>query len=254
MSNFNDVFNKVSIFDTLFFNIKAVLEYPTLKSLKESNVSMYNHWMSLSNKKYVGDDEETKYQEYAVYFPEFSKIVSITYASLYLKNGDIKRDFKKIMDVDERVVIETFYNFLSKISSEGIQSTPQTLPILCGHNILGYDIPFLIKRFVKILPQLQTTTLPFILKRTLDLKPWESGVLDTSVIWKFNGYNGASLHMISDFLGLKNNVEILSTPKISKYYHDNIGTDVNETLKFITLQSAVQTNLTIQLVNRLRML
>lgn len=261
MSTFNDVFNKSEIYNMFFFNVKAVLEYSTLAELKENNEPMYNNWKHTSKIKYGCDIESTDekeanevYVNHAVYIPEYCKIVAITYATLYLEDGQIKRYFKKIVDKEETIVLETFIDVLKQISSDSAQSTPQEFPILCGHNIVNYDIPLLIKRFLKLVSKFQTIKqLPFILKRSLELKPWESGILDTTTIWKFNGHEGASLMQISDYLGLKRTVDLIKLPELSKYYNES-DDDIDDKLKHIALQSATQTNLTIQLVNNLRYL
>jgi len=60
--------------------------------------------------------------------------------------------------------------------------------------------------------------------------------------------------LIADFLKLKKSVDLLPLDELSKYYWNNINTDSKETLDFIALQSATQTNLVIQLINELRKL
>jgi len=146
-------------------------------------------------------------------------------------------------------------DILYQLSSEGTKSSPPFFPILCGHNILSYDIPLLIKRFLIHRDKFQTNNeLPLILKRTLNIKPWESGVIDTVNVWKFNGFDNTSLMLISDFLELKKTVDLLSAPELSKYYWNNIKEKPAETLEFVSLQSATQTNLVIQLMNLLRQL
>lgn len=263
MSTFKEVFNRASIYDMLFFNVKSVLEYPTIEKLKTENLPLFKQWQEISKYKYNCDYDvvdatefEKNYLNKAPFYPEYSMIVAITYASIYMENGELKRAFKRIVDTDEVVVLETFIDVLNQISSESAQSTPQIFPILCGHNILNNDIPLLIKRFIKLLPKFKTSIkqLPYILKRSLDIKPWESGVLDTSSVWKFNGFENASLMLISEFLELKKNIDVLSPSELSKYYWDNIYDDIDGTLKYVALQSATQTNLVIQIINGLRQL
>jgi hypothetical protein len=62
------------------------------------------------------------------------------------------------------------------------------------------------------------------------------------------------LMLISDFLGLKKTVDLLPLDEVSKQYWEMVGTDEEKALEFISLQSATQTNLVIQLMNRLRQL
>ena len=258
MALFDDVFNKAGIYDMLFFNIKTVLEHPTLKDLKENNKAMFERWEYIHETKYSnvdGDVEmvmESAYKKNAVYYPEFAKIVAISYATLYVENGNIKRDFKKIMNLDERVVIETFFDELRLLSSAATKSNPSFFPPLCGHNIISYDIPTLIKRFVLINSKEKNSQLPLMLKRCLNIKPWESGIIDVVNVWKFNGFEHTSLMLISDYLGLKKVVDLLPLNELSEYYWDNINENTKQTLDFMGLQSATQTNLVIQLMNELR--
>jgi hypothetical protein len=86
-----------------FINVKTVLEYPTLELLKENKPEMFERWKYLSKTKFNADfmcgDEElikTTYEENAVKYPEYVKVVAITYAKLYNENGNIKWFFKKI--------------------------------------------------------------------------------------------------------------------------------------------------------------
>jgi hypothetical protein len=272
MELFEEVFNGASIYDMLFFNTKAVLIHPTLTDLQEKNPAMYERWKYLSGSKYdrlfdsvlmsdVGYcvSLQKVYEEKAIFYPEFSRIVAITYASVYSEEGKTKRFLKKIVNEDEFTVLATFMDVLYQLSSEGVKSSPQYFPTLCGHNILNYDIPLIIKRFLKHkegfkekLKSDETLKLPYILKSCLAAKPWESKVIDTVNVWKFNGNDYSPLMLIADYLGLKKTIELSSLPELNKYYWDNVNEKPEETLEHISLQSATQTNLVIQFMNELR--
>lgn len=262
---FDDVFNKAGIYEMLFFNVKSVLSYPTLEDLEKNNKLMFERWKYLSHSKYNTEINPANlnasvsfdyvYQKHAPYYPEFSKIVAITYATLYVENGTLKRYMKKIVNEDEFIVLATFMDELYQLSSNGVKSTPQHFPILCGHNIMSHDIPLLIKKFIQYRDKFETNKqIPYILKNSLNLKPWESGIIDTVNVWKFNGYDNMPLMLISDFLGLKKTVELLSLDEVSQQYWEMIGSDAEKALEFVSLQSATQTNLVIQLMNTLRQL
>ena len=271
MALYDDVFNKSSIYQMLFFNIKAVLIHQTLEELKEKNLPMYERWKYLSKVKHGFDldvyhgtagamlDEtpqygEKTYQENAVQYPEFTKILAITYATLYNENGVLKRHLKKIANEDESMVIEQFMFLLSDVASDDSKSLPQSFSILCGHNIVAYDIPLLIKRYmVHRKSMLTVKQLPLLLKEALKVKPWESGIIDTVNVWKFNGFEYSPLMLIADFLGLKKGTDLLTHSELSQYYWMNVGAKPEETLEFVSLQSATQTNLVIQLMNELRL-
>jgi hypothetical protein len=253
---FEGVFNKSIIHETLFFNIKTVLEYPTLEKLKEKNESLFERWKFISKNKYNADSIESEkiYNENASYYPEYSRIVAITYGNVYMENGELKRTIKRYVSENEQEIVGNFIDMLQQLSIESIQSNPQFFPILCGYNIINYDLPLLIKRFLLHKKNLTTKELPLIIKNILNVKPWESGIIDVINIWKFNGYDTTSLMLISDFLGLKKTTNLLPANELSKYYWSNIQEKPKETLDFVGLQSATQTNLIIQLMNELRQL
>ena len=275
MALFNDVFNRASIYETLFFNIKAVLIHPTLADLQEKNPKLFKRWQYISKSKFNQEVVDAKplksiitnqedslqliqnnvYEEKAIYYPEFCKIVAITYASLESVDGKLKRYFKKIVNQDEYLVIATFIDVLHQLSSEAVKSTPQYFPTLCGHNIMNYDIPLLIKRFIVYRDKFDTNKkLPLIIKNALNAKPWESGVIDTVNVWKFNGSDYTPLMLIADFMELKKTVDLEALPDMSRQYWELIADKPDEALEYIALQSATQTNLVIQLMNELRLL
>jgi hypothetical protein len=271
MALFNDVFNKSGVYGMLFFNVKAVLIHPTLEDLKAKNPKMYERWKYLSKIKHGFDvdvyhgtagamlDEtpqyaQKTYAENAVNHPEFCRIAAITYGTLYNEGGEIKRYLKKIVNEDECVVIDDFMDLLSVLSSEGSKSSPPRFHILCGHNIIAHDIPLLIKRFMVNRKNLKSNKeLPYILKKALDTKPWESGIIDTVNVWKFNGFDYSPLMLIADFLGLKKTDDLVTHNELSQYYWTNVGEKPVETLEYVARQSAIQTNLVIQLMLELRL-
>jgi len=261
MTLFDDVFNPKCIYDMLYFNVKSVLIYPTLAELIEKNNSLYQAWKLVSKTKYSSendlcDNEDCTYEKYATYYPEFCKIVAITYATVYNENGTLKRSIKKFDGDDEPLILAQFMDVLHYVSSEGLKSEPKFFPILCGHNIVNFDIPLLIKRFLLNRDKLDNKKLPYILKNCLNIKPWESGIMDTINVWKFNAYSSIPipLMLVAEHLGLKKKIDLLSQDELSRYYWMNIKEKPAETIEYLSLQSATQTNLVIQLVNELRQL
>lgn len=267
MELFELVFNESTVYESLFFNIKSVSAYSNVQKLLENEPEMYKQWELISRAKYrlgydIDDDESYLmmlndiYTEKAMFYPEFSKIVAITYATLESSEGKLVRHFKKIINNDEFEVIKAFQKVLLQISSDGVNSTPQYLPTLCGHNIINNDIPLFIKRLIHHRDNFEdkTNLLPFILKKHLQSKPWDANIIDTMNLWKFNGISNTPLSTISDFAGLKKNIDILGMNELSKYYWDNIDKNTDDTLEFVALQSANETNMVIQIMNELRSL
>ena len=254
---FENVFKPDMIQEMLFFNVKAVLTYPTLEKLNENNKKLSERWDYISQKFINASSTndlrylQEVYEKNAVYYPEFTKIVAITYATVYIEGGTLKRYMKNITNENEYIVLATFFDELQQLSGDGVQSTPQFFPTLCGHNIINYDIPHLFKKYVFYREKFDKR-IPFILKRTLSMKPWEAGIIDTVNVWKFNGKDYTPLILIADFLGLKKNIDLQSLPEISKEYWRLIESNPEKALEFVTFQSATQTNLVIQLMRILR--
>jgi hypothetical protein len=278
MELFEEVFNRASIYDSFFMNIKGVLEYPTLDILKTDNPVLCERWKCLSETKYNQRITEIKavpsiitshedalqliqndvYEKNAVFHPEFTRIVAITYANLYSKNGKTERFFKKIVSEDEFTILATFMDVLYQMSANGIQSTPNYFPAFCGHNITNYDIPLLIKRFIKHREQFRENLkaneilrLPLNLKRLLMAKPWDGVTIDTVNVWKFGGTESATLMQIADFLSLKKTIDCDELSEVSKKYWSMVSEKPKEALDYVTAQSATQTNLVIQLMHEL---
>jgi hypothetical protein len=263
---FEDVFNKGVIHEILFVNTKAVLIFPTVKELEVGNKPLFDRWNYILKTKYENNIpveqmvdmdaySQKKYQDNAPYLPEYTRIIAITIGNVYAEDGKLKRHIQKFVNEDEYHVLAQFMDILYHLSSEGTKSSPNYFPILCGHNIISYDIPMLIKRFLIHRDKFENNKeLPLMLKRALNIKPWESGIIDTVNVWKFNGFDTTSLMLISDFLELKKTVDLMSMPELSKYYWNNVKEKPSETLEFISLQSATQTNLVVQFMNILRQL
>lgn len=265
MAIYDEVFNKTSIENMLFFSVKAVLIDPTLESLRIDNPKMFERWKYLSKEKYGHDfdvrhfasggglDETFTYGEKiylnkAINHPEFCNIIAITYATVEEVDGKLKRNIVKIVDKNEINVIEQFFNYLHQISKDAILSSPSQYKILCGYNIIAHDIPLLLKRFIINNDEFTDKKIPYILKRSLNIKPWESGIVDVVNVWKFNGFEYPTLMLIADSLDLKKTVNLNTNAELSEeYWHNPI-----ERLDYVSLQSATQTNLVIQLMNKLK--
>jgi hypothetical protein len=260
MELFELAFEKSIIYESFFFNIKSVLEHPSVMEFEENEPQLFKQWELIAKNKYGYDPKngnlDELYQQKAVYYPEFTKIVGVTYATVESSEGKLVRNFKKIIENDEFEIIKSFQNILLQISSDGINSKPQYFPTLVGYNIINHDIPLFIKRLFKYRDNFENSIdlLPFYLKKYLQAKPWDNNIIDINNLWKFNGIGNLSLSVISDFLNLKRNVDIMNLSELSQFYWENINNDVDNTLDTIALQSANQTNLVIQIMNELRSL
>jgi len=233
----------------LFVSIDSVLEYPTLDALEKGNKGLYDQWMEIRTN--YRDDYNLPYERAAVRCPELCKIVSISYGTMTMVNGEVKRNFKKVASPNEDIVIEAFFDYLNSCGEAGTK-----FPAICGFNLSKMRIPFLIKRYMVNRSKFsKPVELPAILKESLSSKPWEGdNIVDVEEVWKFGGAVSANLMIISEFLGLKKTVEIFNEVDASMFYWANIEADNDKVISWASMQSMTKVNLAMQLMNDLRMI
>jgi len=266
-----NIFNRANIYDIIFFNIQTVTEYGDTTSFEKEEPEKYQTWLRMAEKRYSDKFEEIKndgnsykriiddlYLEKACFLPEFSKIVAISYATVSTDgDGKLKRELKKIEGETEFELIKEFCTMLTVAHTMNHDAKKQPYT-LCGHNIIGHDIPLLAKRIVKYRKELNgiygSHIIPVLIKDYLNAKPWNSNVLDTINIWKFNGTDFISLNLVSDFLGLKKTMRLKPKDEINKEYWAGIEDDKGSIMREINTQSANYTNVAFQLINEMRVL
>jgi hypothetical protein len=266
-----DIFNRGNVYDTIFFNIQSVTEYGDIKDFESAEPEKYQTWLRMAKKRYKEEFEKIDqdnnlfhritnelYLEKACFLPEFSKIVAISYATASAgADGKLKRDLKRIEGTTELELIKEFCTMLTVAHTvnHDAKKSPYTL---CGHNIIGHDIPLLTKRIIKYRNELKGMygdhIVPMLIKDYLNAKPWNSNVIDTINVWKFNGTDFISLNLISDFLGLKKTVRLKPKDEINKLYWVGIEDDEGSTMNEINTQCANFTNVAFQILNEIRTL
>ena len=211
MNLFETVFNRVSIYGMLFVSIDSVLEYPTLDALKTSNTSLYRQWLqlqaSLKADAKLPYEESLPYEVTAIKYPEYCKIVAISYGNIAMVNGEIKRSFRKIANLNEELVIEEFIDVLNEYPED------MNFPSFCGFGLIKHGFPLFIKRFLINRGKFsKEILLPAPIKNLMSSKPWDGDlVIDVDDVWKFNGNNNSvSLSYISDYLNFKKTVEMMN--------------------------------------------
>lgn len=257
MEVFDIAFNKSSVYETIFFNIQSVTEYRTFRDLENAEPKKAHEWRKIASTKYRvelsnEDAVDASYGSKAVLYPEFSKIIAITHAQVKAEGGKLVREMHKKIG-EELDIIRRFRNYLLQVSAEGAQSTPVYFPTLCGYNIINNDIPLFIKRIYKYRDQFEGDLIPYILKKYLKDKPWDTNIVDLHNLWRMNGMLPVPLSAICQFLDLKINVEeIMSPADLSALYWGMSISTQEDAVETVALQSANITNLSIQILNELR--
>ena len=215
MDQYKHIFYEDFLKKTMFIKIITTTEHSDLETFKTKDPDKYDIWSKHAVNKY----EETNdgiYLDKACFYAEQSKIVGFGYGLV----GDSEENtIEFIYDGDnEETLIRRIFMIINELT-RNIDA-----PLLCGHNISGYDIPFLIKRALKY-----NVPVPDIFKKSLMTKPWESFVLDTVNLWKFGGNDYTSLECIVSHLDLKYKSLPLSLNEVNRKFYSE--PDMNKRIK-----------------------
>ena len=143
----------------------------------------------------------------AALYPEFGKVLVISIGQITYPDGVTPvSKVKSFYGDNEAEILKDFMGTMIKIFS--IKPNVKII----GHNIKGFDIPYLIKRSI-----INGVSIPDKL-HLQKVKPWENCLLDTYDIWKFGGWNGASLSLICDLLDIPSPKEAMKAGDVSAAY------------------------------------
>ncbi len=135
------------------------------------------------NDHVLSDDETSamreKYPDFD-FMPEFHRVLTIAVG----RKDDDGRIRSKNLEGNENEQISAFFKM-----AQGNQ--------LCGYNIKGFDIPFIVKRAIRL-----NVPIPPSLKM-FGKKPWDmDNLIDLKDVWKHAGSRTVSLDILTKFLGI----------------------------------------------------
>ena len=188
---------KHNIEDVLFFDIETA--HGDYEFNEESQ--MFDAW-EYDHMRNVETIEElvALYMKTAPLYGEYGRIACITIGAV--RGGDVV--LKTFKDDDEKVLLEEFMASVDKFASNKT--------VLCGHNVLDFDIPFVAKRAI-------INRVPLhLLFDTAHLKPWETSVLDTAILWKATGWKKQSFLSVLSALGLPSPKDDISGKDVGRVY------------------------------------
>lgn len=151
--------------NVLFLDIETVPETGTLTRDKNA----YKTWIDYFKVAFAGSDQDPVrlYDQRAAIYPEFGRIVCISAG--FFHHGGFR--VKGVSDDDERVILKWLFSIISdkKVIHKHF----------CGHNIIDFDIPYIVRRAIALGVEVPDE-LNFHGK-----KPWELSdvLIDTMVIW-----------------------------------------------------------------------
>lgn len=198
----------------LFIDIETV----RITNELEKDSPLYQSW----EYKRRNDNNETtptelseSYEDKAPLYSEFGKVVCISI-------GMVK--------ADGEVFIQSYYGDLEKeiltkfvgVLNAFVKKIPNLR--LCGHSIIGFDVPYLIRRLI-----VNGIRVPNFLN-TIEEKPWtlSEKFVDIAQWWKNTGFYGASLINIAVALDIPSPKQEIDGSKVSDAYYNDGMRDVVE--------------------------
>lgn len=140
-------------------------------------------------------------------YAEFGKIICVSAAMFYTKEGRRHLRVKSFCDNDEIIVLIGFSNFLERLQ----QTHPDLM--LCAHNGREFDFPFIARRML-----VNDIKLPTVLD-IAGRKPWEVKFLDTMELWKFGDHKHyTSLDLLAALFNIPTPKDDIDGSKVWQVY------------------------------------
>lgn len=187
----------IDLTKALFFDIEThrVVNWGDQPRLIQE--AFVNHYWD-SEKYYSTADH---FNELAGLHAEFSRVICVVFGFEDPRTGEFKTT--KISGLDEKEILRSCTKIFTGLSSSGYY--------LAGHNIKGYDIPYLTKRYI-----LNRMSVPAYIN-TYGEKPWEGQHLDTMQFWKFGSWGNVSLELVTAAMGIECKTDELGGSNLHEY-------------------------------------
>jgi DNA polymerase elongation subunit (family B) len=197
----------ISINQILFLDIETVPEVYSFTDLDENRQKLWS-----DKTKYFqtrdGLDAGQVYEKAGIY-AEFGKVICISTAFVYQKEGRPRLRIKSFSGDDEKEVLSAF----SKVLDDHFSGLDK---YLCGHNIKEFDIPYMARRML-----LNGLHLPEMINLP-GKKPWEVRHLDTLELWKFGDYKHfTSLNLLTNLFGIPTPKDDISGADVARVYWED---------------------------------
>lgn len=186
--------------DLFYFDIETTSQYKNISEMDKIGCDIFMKKMSSSDDGGF-NSIETYYREKAPLFPEFGKIICMSFG---VYDSDGNPQIRTVIDENEEKLMQKIKGIFDRVG--------KTNKRMCGFKIKSFDIPWIVRKMYKyniLLP----TSIDFA-----GLKPWEIVVTDLYDIWRGGSNIGASLEEVCYALGIENPKIKMDGTKIYKYY------------------------------------
>ena len=181
----------------------------------EEHWSRKAKYIRKDSEEYAGKTDSELYPLNAALYPEFGRVLVISIGQITYPDGiNPVSKVKSFYGDNEGDVLSEFMETMVKV----FHAKPSIK--IVGHNIKGFDIPYLLKRSV-----INGVNIPNQLQLQ-KLKPWENCLMDTYDLWKFGGWNGASLSLICDLLNIPSPKDAMKAGDVSESYYKGMLSDI----------------------------
>ena len=155
------------------------------EEFKEKAPELFDIWVD----RVAKDDEPIEFyrEKWPIYW-EYSQVICVVIGV------EVEGNFKTTKIYQDDVHDEAWV--LTKLK-EVLDHPSLKSWTLVWHNIIWFDVPFLVKRYVA-----NCLVLPEMLKWLSNKKPWEVNMEDTLKMWKTTSTMGASLGLICSILNI----------------------------------------------------
>lgn len=176
-------------------------EQKFLKEQRDLLILKYGSSASTTEYDYKPTPDQI-YLKYAALHAEYSKVIVATYG--VFDPVTKKKTIESIAGTDEKKLLTDLAIILNSVPSM----------VLAGYNIIGFDIPVLIKKMLKY-----KIALPFLLQLR-GKKPWELTTIDIMADWKSTSYDPISLDLLCVYLGIPTPKDTIKNWQVSTNFHN----------------------------------
>lgn len=199
-----------SLFRILFFDIETVPVQYRFEELSPKFQELFGAKMRFQLRDNPDKSIEQWYGERAGILAEFARVVCISTAYLTPAGQSVELRLKSFAGDDEHLLLTDFAQMLQKYHDH--------FPVLCGHNIKEFDVPFIGRRClihgIPLPPQINIQ----------GRKPWEVLHQDTLELWKFGDYKHfVSLDLLCAIFEIPTPKSDMSGADVARVYYEEEG-------------------------------
>jgi hypothetical protein len=203
----------------LFFDIETASGTNDYSSLSPI---LQKHWERRAERTQHFDphapDYAERYADYAAIHAEFGRVVCVSCGvPIELQGGGLGLWVTSFSGPDERAVLEGFGHLLQRFWPGNAKPDLSASRKLVGHNIKGFDVPYLCRRY-----RLLGLPLPPPL-HVWGRKPWElAHLVDTQELWQFgDSRSWVALELLTELFGLPTPKDALGGEYVTRaFWHD----------------------------------